>query len=190
MTSLYRGYFLFLFILLFRAALKAYGNSRAGVKSELQPLAYTTAQQCRIWAVSETYTTAHGNGRSLTHWARPGIELQSSWILVGFVTTEPQQELPTGVILILIPQKAESGTKIVWNVIPENTVRERGSERRKANKGCISEGVSTEQLGSILLKPFCKSGQNSAENSPSEGKEAGVFILQRLAPIGCAVLLC
>ena len=30
----------------------------------------------------------------LTHWSRPGIEPVSSWILVGFVTSEPQQELP------------------------------------------------------------------------------------------------
>ena len=27
------------------------------------------------------------------HWARPGIEPTSSWILFGFVTTEPQWEL-------------------------------------------------------------------------------------------------
>ena len=32
-------------------------------------------QQCRIQAVSATYTTAHGNTRSLTHWTRPGMEL-------------------------------------------------------------------------------------------------------------------
>ena len=46
-----------------------------------------------IWAVSATYTTALGNARSLAHWPRPGIEPASSWILVGFITTEPQQEL-------------------------------------------------------------------------------------------------
>ena len=39
-------------------------------------------QQRRIWASSVTYTTAHGNTRSLTHWARPGIEPAFSWILV------------------------------------------------------------------------------------------------------------
>ena len=41
-----------------------------------------------------TYTTAHSNDGSLTHRVRSGIELVSSWTLVGFVTTEPQQELP------------------------------------------------------------------------------------------------
>ena len=35
--------------------------------------------------MSATYTTAHGNARSLTHWARPGIEPAISWFLVGFL---------------------------------------------------------------------------------------------------------
>ena len=41
----------------------------------------------------ETYTTAHGNAGSLTHWARPGIEPATSWFPVGFVSTVPQREL-------------------------------------------------------------------------------------------------
>ena len=45
-------------------------------------------QQHQIQATSVTCTTAHGNARSLTHWARPGIEPTSSWILVGFISTE------------------------------------------------------------------------------------------------------
>ena len=51
-------------------------------------------QQHQIQAASVTYTTAHGNIRSLTYWARPGIEPVSPWLLVGFITTEPRQELP------------------------------------------------------------------------------------------------
>ena len=50
-------------------------------------------QQCQIWAASSNYNTAHSNARSLTHWERPGVEPTSSWILVGFVTTQPQWEL-------------------------------------------------------------------------------------------------
>ena len=42
-------------------------------------------QQCKIWAASVTYTTAHSNARSLTHWARPGMGPSTSWFLVGFV---------------------------------------------------------------------------------------------------------
>ena len=38
--------------------------------------------------MSATYTTVHGNARSLTHGVRPGVEPASSWTLV-----EPQREL-------------------------------------------------------------------------------------------------
>ena len=67
---------------------------RQGVELELQLPAYATAtatatQQCRIWAASATYATAYGNAGSLTHWARPGMEPESSWILVWFISTEP-----------------------------------------------------------------------------------------------------
>ena len=58
---------------------------RLRVESELHLLAYTHPQQQWIWAVSSTYTTAHGNARFLTHWLRPGIEPASSWILARFV---------------------------------------------------------------------------------------------------------
>ena len=53
-------------------------------------------QQHRIQAASAsaTYTTAHGDTGSLPHWAGLGIESASSWILVGFITAEPQWELP------------------------------------------------------------------------------------------------
>ena len=52
---------------------------RLGVESELQ---------------LSTYATAHGKAGSSTHWARPGIQPTSSWMLVGFITAEPQQVLP------------------------------------------------------------------------------------------------
>ena len=52
---------------------------RLGIESEPQP------QQWEIQATSATYTTARGNVGSLTHWARPGIEPVSSWILVRLV---------------------------------------------------------------------------------------------------------
>ena len=41
-------------------------------------------QQCQIWALAVTYTTAHGNTKSLIHWAKPGIEHVSSWLLDSF----------------------------------------------------------------------------------------------------------
>jgi len=78
---------------------------RLGVESELQLPTYTTAQSCsccwptpqaqqsQIRATSETYTTAQGNAGSLTHWARPGIEPASSWILVRFISPVSWWEL-------------------------------------------------------------------------------------------------
>ena len=51
-------------------------------------------QQHQMGATSATYTVAQGNTRSLTHKARPGIECGSSWLLLRFVSSEPQQEFP------------------------------------------------------------------------------------------------
>ena len=48
-------------------------------------------QQHRIQAASATYAIAHSNTGSRTHWARLGIEPESSWILVRFNSTEPQK---------------------------------------------------------------------------------------------------
>ena len=57
--------------------------------------------QHQIWATSVTYTTAHGNTRSLTHWARPGIKLATSWFLVGFILAVPLWGLHINPILTL-----------------------------------------------------------------------------------------
>ena len=43
-------------------------------------------QQHQTQAASATYTTACGSARSLTHWARPGVEPLSSWMPVRFLT--------------------------------------------------------------------------------------------------------
>ena len=69
-----------------------------GVESELHILVYATATA--TWDLA--HTTAQGNTGSLTHWARPEIKTVSSWILVGFITTEPQWEFPTCVLSVLI----------------------------------------------------------------------------------------
>ena len=82
-------YYLFIYLFsfcLFRAAPVAYGSSQArgGIGAVAASL-WPQPQQCTIWAVSLTYTTAHGSTGSLTHWARPGIEHASSWMLIGFI---------------------------------------------------------------------------------------------------------
>ena len=64
---------------LFRATPAAYVSSQA--RGQIGAIA---AGLYHSQAESATYTTAHGNTRSLTDWARPGIDSESSWILVGF----------------------------------------------------------------------------------------------------------
>ena len=72
--------FVVVFFWLFRAAPAAYGSSQA--RGQIR----ATPQQCGIQAESATYTTAHGNTGSFSHWERPGIEPISSWMPVKFVT--------------------------------------------------------------------------------------------------------
>ena len=50
-------------------------------------------QQHKIQAAAVT-SGVHGNTRSLTHWARPGIEPTTSWFLVGFVNHWAIMEMP------------------------------------------------------------------------------------------------
>ena len=64
---------------LFKATPAAYGSSQA---------------RGRIRAIAASLHHSHSNARSLTHGARPGIEPSSSWILVDFISAEPQWELP------------------------------------------------------------------------------------------------
>ena len=75
-------YFIFLSFCLFRAIPTAYGGSHARglISCSLRPT--PQPHQCRIQAASATYTTAHVNAGSLTHWVWPGIEPETkpSWI--------------------------------------------------------------------------------------------------------------
>ena len=66
-------------------------------------------QQCQIRATSVAYTTVHGNARSLTQWVKPGIEPETSWFLVRFVSSVPRQEHHRR---FLIYQQWTSG---IWN---------------------------------------------------------------------------
>jgi len=85
------SFFSFLF-LLFRAAPMAYGSSLPKLKVELEPM--PQSQQCKIWAMSVTYSAAHRKEGSPTHWARPGIKPASSCILVVFISAVPRWEFP------------------------------------------------------------------------------------------------
>ena len=68
----------------------AYGNSQA--RGPIRTAAAGLHHSCSNTRSKQT--EAHGNACSLTHWARPGIEPAASWILVRFMSAEPQLELP------------------------------------------------------------------------------------------------
>ena len=65
-------------------------------------------QQQGIWAVSSTYTTTHAG--SLTHWARPGIELSSARMLVRFVNCWAMMGTPA-----YVEQTLYSGINLTWS---------------------------------------------------------------------------
>ena len=84
--------FLFCFVFCFLGLLLWHMKvPRLRAESELLSQPTPQPQQHGIWVASVTYTIVHGNARPLTHWARPGIELTSSWILVRFISPVPQQ---------------------------------------------------------------------------------------------------
>ena len=72
-------FFFFACLFLFTAVpVAAYGSSWVRAASQLQLRPILRQQQYQIQAASTTYTTAYGNTRSLTHWAKPGTDLTSS----------------------------------------------------------------------------------------------------------------
>ena len=86
--------FIYLFIFFLEMYPQHMEVPRLGVKLELQLPVYNTAMATPDPGWSVTYTAAHSNTGSLTHWAGPGIEPTSSRILVRLVTADPQQEHP------------------------------------------------------------------------------------------------
>ena len=68
-------------------------GSQARVESELQLLAYTTA--IAMWDPSSVCNLHHSSQqcRILNPLSKARDQTASSWILVWFITTEPQQEL-------------------------------------------------------------------------------------------------
>ena len=63
---------------------------RIGVELDYSCWPMPQSRQGQNQAASATCTTAHINW---SHWERPGIKPTSSWILIGFVSAEPEGEL-------------------------------------------------------------------------------------------------
>ena len=83
---------------------------RLDVKSELQLLAYTTATATQ--ELSHVCDLHHSSTGSLTQWVKPGIELTSSWMQVGFITAEPQGKLPK--MLVIFMTVIVTLTLLIW----------------------------------------------------------------------------
>ena len=69
-----------------------HSKTRGWIRTVAAILCHSHSQH-QIQALSATYSTAHGNDKSLTHRARPEIEHVSLWILVRFISAESQWEL-------------------------------------------------------------------------------------------------
>ena len=74
----------------FRAVPMANGRSQARRLIGATAAGYTTAT---AMPEPSRVCNLHHNARSLTHWARPGIELVTSWFLVALVSAAPWRKL-------------------------------------------------------------------------------------------------
>ena len=89
LSFLFFSFFFFLRLHMEVPRLSVKSNQSYSCQPQPQP------QQHSLWTMSATHTTAQGNAGSLIHWASPEIKPTSSWILVWFLTTEPQWKPPT-----------------------------------------------------------------------------------------------
>ena len=87
----------FVCLFVFRATPQANGGSQSRDRIRAVATAlchsHSNARSEPCLQPAPTYTTAHGNARSLTHWVRRGAEPASSSILVRFLSPEPRREL-------------------------------------------------------------------------------------------------
>ena len=82
-----------MFVLLFRAALKAYGGSQArGRVGAAAASLYTATALPDLSCVCDLYHSSQ-QLQILNPLSGPKIKLASSWIIVGFVSAKPRQEL-------------------------------------------------------------------------------------------------
>ena len=76
------------------------------------PLAYGGSQaRGQIRGVASDLHHSHSKSRSLTHWVRRRVKPESSWILVGFVSTEPRWYLPRVHFWAFFDSYVENGLK-------------------------------------------------------------------------------
>jgi len=107
------GFFVFCFCL-FRATPEAHGGSQARGRIAAVAIGLRHSYSSMGSKPCLTCTTAHSNARSLTHWARPGIEPESSWILVRSVNHWTTTGTPGGAGLILVQWVKDLALVQLW----------------------------------------------------------------------------
>ena len=97
MNVLFTGssFFFGLFCLL-KATPMAYGGCQARGPIRAVATGHSHSHSHAGSESSATYTIAHGNTRSLTHWTKPGMEPKSSWMLVRFANHWAMTGTPRG----------------------------------------------------------------------------------------------
>ena len=128
-------------------------------------------RQLRIWAASASYTTAHGNAGSLTHWIRTGIKPASSWILVRFVSAEPLRELLCRVLEAWFSacDVRTSSISSAWKLakhtlegIPSQACRDKNSEWSPGIRVLRSSPEGSQACHSVWVPCFKASFQRPA----------------------------
>ena len=131
--------FIYLDLLSLGATSTAYGGSQPrdriwAVAASLHHSDSNVGSEPHLWA---TYTTAHSNAGSLTHWSSPRIQPVFSWILVGSLTTEPHWELLTLLILCCV---------LFCSFLPYIITRERDKEQAVS---CSNSRFTTMAFGRL-----------------------------------------
>ena len=154
---------------LFRAVPVAYGNPRLGVKSKLQLLAYATATETRD---QSHVCNLHHSSRQ-DHWARPGIKPAFSWILVRFVTTEPQWELWVYLSSIGIILYSKSSHNVIQHINRLKGKRynfcmcKKKKKKKKKNPKTTTHSVKSTPIYNLKLKTYWSSYCGSVVNEPN-----------------------
>ena len=111
-------------------------------------------QPHQIQAASVTYTAAPWTTGSLTHWARPGTEPSSSWILVGFLTHWATKGSPNGFDFDEALKFLLHG-RLSW-ILPKPQIAYWGEEKK--------EGVPVNQSIENNVKSIRQLSVNGTEN--------------------------
>ena len=117
---------------------------RIEVELELQLMAHATATTTPDLSC---IPISHNNARSLTHWAGPGIETVSSWILVRFIATEPNGEVYVQIFVCQWKDRERREKEERKN----RDERKWGGEKMKRNKEAANRGGQLFPLNCYVL---------------------------------------